>query len=629
MPDSVRHRPLATTASPSCASTGRRSTRCRRRCSTRSLPPPATRRRSRREGRRRLRRGQGVRGRGRHQRVRWSGRGPRHQPRFRGARPTPSARSRGRSSPPSTASRSAAASSWRWRATCGSPPTTRRPAGDPSRGHSRRTGRPERLPRLIGPARAKELIWSGRQVKADEALPSASSTGWSPPPSSRTPLAWAGSFASGSGRRHGRSPRGSSTAGSAADSTTASPRGGRVRRRVRHRGRRHRRSQLPRARSRQGEVRRPLARAPRRSRAARAASSGGTVFTRMPVPCSNPATTAILVWISTYQWNDLSRVPGGAVWTTRLYGASPVAAPRRVSTERGRVGENCACRRRRASSKRDPGSGARGAARRRAPERGHHARRARRRGEDRRRPGRGRRSPGRGRRPRTVRPPPRPPAAPDRAPRSARAGARSTPRGSTVVDHHLHEGPAGGEMMTGLGDREHGEHLGRLWPSSRRRRLRGAGRARRPRARAPVRRRWGRGSARRAPATRACRARRRRSRTSGGVSARCRGRTGTRPSGVGLGPGNVCGRAAGRGDEHPSPLSSSCRSCGMGQARGVPYGTVDRVLGRSASLVILGGGPAGNTCATVAARWVPRSRSSSATSSAVPLTSGTASRPRR
>ncbi len=31
-------------------------------------------------------------------------------------------------------------------------------------------GATQRLPRLVGPARAKELIWSGRQVKAEEAL---------------------------------------------------------------------------------------------------------------------------------------------------------------------------------------------------------------------------------------------------------------------------------------------------------------------------------------------------------------------------------------------------------------------------------------------------------------------------
>jgi enoyl-CoA hydratase/carnithine racemase len=31
-------------------------------------------------------------------------------------------------------------------------------------------GATQRLPRLVGPARAKEIIWSGRQVRADEAL---------------------------------------------------------------------------------------------------------------------------------------------------------------------------------------------------------------------------------------------------------------------------------------------------------------------------------------------------------------------------------------------------------------------------------------------------------------------------
>jgi enoyl-CoA hydratase/carnithine racemase len=59
-------------------------------------------------------------------------------------------------------------------------------------------GATHRLPVLIGPARAKELIWSGRQVKADEAL----AIGLVDRVVPRGDLedaafAWAGSFASG------------------------------------------------------------------------------------------------------------------------------------------------------------------------------------------------------------------------------------------------------------------------------------------------------------------------------------------------------------------------------------------------------------------------------------------------
>ena len=59
-------------------------------------------------------------------------------------------------------------------------------------------GATQRLPRLVGSARAKELIWSGRQVKAEEALVIGLVDRVVPAAELEyAALAWAGSFASG------------------------------------------------------------------------------------------------------------------------------------------------------------------------------------------------------------------------------------------------------------------------------------------------------------------------------------------------------------------------------------------------------------------------------------------------
>ena len=104
-------------------------------------------------------------------------------------------------------------------ATCGSRPRRRGSVSPRScSGSSPAPGGTQRLPRLVGPARAKELVWSGRQVRADEALAIGLVDRVVPAEElEEHALAWAGELASGAVVAMG-SPSRRSTTGSTARS---------------------------------------------------------------------------------------------------------------------------------------------------------------------------------------------------------------------------------------------------------------------------------------------------------------------------------------------------------------------------------------------------------------------------
>ena len=131
-------------------------------------------------------------------------------------------------------------------------------------------GGTQRLTRLVGPAHAKDLVWSGRQVRAAEAL----AIGLvdrvaTPGEEEQSALHWAARARQGRGRRDGARQARDRRRPRRVARGRARPRTGSVHRGLRHRRRAHRRAVVPRRRPGQGQVRGSLTRG-RRVRRARA-----------------------------------------------------------------------------------------------------------------------------------------------------------------------------------------------------------------------------------------------------------------------------------------------------------------------------------------------------------------------
>ena len=116
-------------------------------------------------------------------------------------------------------------------------------------------GGTQRLPRLVGPARAKELIWSGRQVTAEEALAIGLVDRLAPADELEpAALEWASELASGAVAAMGLAKRAIDEGLDGTLLRRARRRGDRVRPGLRHRGRTHGRRELPGARPRKGDL---------------------------------------------------------------------------------------------------------------------------------------------------------------------------------------------------------------------------------------------------------------------------------------------------------------------------------------------------------------------------------------